>query len=277
MSNIVLLDRENIDKFKGLFLGDITKNFNSNTICYGALEENSEGNKIPVGLLMADIVKNELVITWLFVAPDYREQYIMTTMISIMINNLRNAKLVNSIYCATVNEEIAQYLLVQFGFYYDSFGQKGIVSSTVGNLLELSARPNDNNPSKRLVDIDEVILQKLNKYFVANQDVQVGVPIPIKPEDYLDVSMAIVENGEINAILLLNEDNEDLVVSYAYAKEGYGHLLMYIVMALHDELLKYPADKKIVCAALNSNSMKLFARLFENYTLDRLYECEFSM
>lgn len=275
MRKIVMVDAENIEKFSGLYFGSISNHFNKNTICYGMLDDYMGKKNVPVALLMADFIKRDLMINWMYVAKPYRNQHIMTELLTKLIDNARNTKIIKTIECVVTDEEIAGYLSTQFGFYYDSFGEKGVMNSTLGSLVDLSKNAKDNNPAKRLIDIDEMTINKLNKYFLVNQNIPVGVELPIKAEDYSILSMAVVENGEIKALLLIDKNDDDLVISYAYAKEGSGHLLMYIVIALYKELSDLPSDKKVVAAVLNEQSRNLFLKLFKDCSIKRLYECEY--
>lgn len=272
-----MVDAENIEKFSGLFMGNISEHFNQNTICYGMIEDTQDEKYIPIALLMADFVKRELLISWMYVAKPYRQQYVMTELLTNLINNARNTKIVKTISCVVTDEEVAEYLFSQFGFYYDSFNIRGVMNATLGSLIDLGKNAKGDNLAKRLTDIDESTITKLNKYLMVNQNIPVGVKLPIKATDYSELSMAVVDDGEIKALVLIEKDTEDLVVSYAYSKEGAGHLLMYIFIALQKELSTCSPDKRIVAAVLNDKSKNLFLKLFKDCTIKRLYECEYNL
>ncbi len=88
-----MLDKDCLDKFKGLFFGDIHKYYKDSSICYGMLEESAEGKLVPVGLMMSDISKRAVLITWLYVIPEYRQMGVMSELLSKFIGNLHRGKL----------------------------------------------------------------------------------------------------------------------------------------------------------------------------------------
>lgn len=274
MSNIVMIDKENIEKFRGLYDGDILSNYHDNSVCYGFLDKDDKNRIIPTALIMSDINNRSLVITWMYVDPEYRNTKMMFTLMNQFIENAKRTRIIKSIYCATISEEVVQYLSTQFSFNYNGFDVGKVMTAKLENLIDLSDKYRANNPAKLLGNVDKDVLAKLNRFLKVNNDIAVGVPLPIKASDYLDCSMAIVEDNDIKAMILLSAEGESLAVSYAYAKEGYGHMLLHLVVALQKELEKYPKDKKVIAAVVNEKSENLFSKLFSDFTVESIYESE---
>ncbi len=285
MASIVMLDEDNISKFARLFPGDITESINANTICYGAVEENADGRLVPAGLLISEYNRGSFLITWMYVDVNFRDRGIMYSLMNRFIENARNSKLVHNIYCTVTDEDLAAYLLIQFGFYYNGFGDGDVCYSTLGSLedlsgilkADLSGKLKYNSQVKRLKDFDSNMITQLNKFLRVHDDVNVGVALPIVPEDYMEQSVAIEVKDDIKAFVLLKEEKGTIVVSYAFAKEGYGQLLAPVLAKIQQELGSYPDDTKIVAAALNGNSKKMFKRLFKEVNVKKMYECSYSL
>jgi len=277
MENIAILDENDLEKFSSLYAGDITANYHQNSICYGYLESDEEDRMVPAALIMSDLDKATLLITWMYVAPEFRDRQIMILLMDRLIQNAIKTRVIKSIYCVSTNVAVPQFLSTQLGFYYDGYQSGKIMSARLESMKDMSNKFKSNNPAKLLRDVDKDALSKLNKYLVADEAVTVGVELPIRAEDYLDCSMAVVDADDIKAIILMSEEGESLSVSYAFAKKGSEHMIMYLVVALQKELVKYPADKKVVAAVVNEDSENLFSRLFTEYSIEPLYECELNI
>ena len=275
MASIVMLEEENVRKFGGLFPGDIRKSINENTICYGAVEENAEGKLVPAALIISEYNRGSLLITWMYVDVNFRGRGIMCSLMNRFIENARKTELVNNIYCSVTDENLAAYLFAQFGFYYNGFGDGDMMYSTLGNLVDLSGMLKANNQAKGLRDFNSNMLTQLNKFLQVHDEVSVGVPLPIDPDDYMKQSAAIAVNDDIKAFILLKEEKDTIFVSYAFAKEGYGQLLAPVLAKIQQELKGFSDDKKIMAAALNDNSKKMFQRLFKEVNVKKIYECSY--
>ncbi|MBR5419764.1 MAG: GNAT family N-acetyltransferase [Lachnospiraceae bacterium] len=251
--------------FSDLYTGDIMAFDRNDRVAAGVLTQENE----PVALLLSSVQDDTMFLDWFYVREKFRHQGIGTEFLNKMLDMISMAYKVELASVASASEEASAYFRWQ-GFVPDEGRIMGIANLTLGDMISLPVRNLGNG--RRLIELNDGELRRMNHYFVGNDNITVTVDLPVDPHKYLEESAVDMRNNEVYSLLLLEEDGDALFVSYAYSSNKNVLSLMALLSNAKKRLIeRYGADKKIKIAAVNEKSMALVNKLFNTPKTKKMF------
>jgi len=203
--NLYVLDKDTRKLFASFYDDSYITEQGDNIISLGVLE----GDK-PLGLLVAAVYNAEIDIQFIFVDREYRRQHIASTLLKKIISVARSTGAAVIYSSFAQDTEGFRELLKSFGFTV--MFNPGLYSyeDKLGNLRNIDGVKNSNLKLKSFYAIDKDTLSEFNER-LRNEDILVGVPLPIDPRNYSPFSCCSIVDGKISDLLLVTtKENGDL-------------------------------------------------------------------
>ena len=150
MAELILLDAESIFAFGSLYPGDISECVKGTYISFGAFCEGK-----PAALITLEAQDGEMVIDWIYTAPDFRRKGVMTELLEFAIKCMEDGigPTVVRVFCC--DSDIRAFLEKR-EFYFDA-GKAGVTCvSEFGNRKSLY--PGDITVAKDNIRIFKTVL-----------------------------------------------------------------------------------------------------------------------
>ena len=252
--DIFVLDKSNVHVFRLLFQEPIEKWFDDDKVGFGMMCDGK-----PAALLLASFTVEYVWIDWIYVQEEFRGRGLSFDIVNAFLRNISGIVHENTAF-VSCEDELLKSVLMRVGFDFDEEPVRYTYSS---NLSKLTGVP-EHKPSnmiKLLNKLNEVEISKLS--YAISECRDVGVKLPVNPNDYLRESLVYMENDKVKAVLLLSKDGSGISVSYAYLSGVDGKPLIKLIAAAKKLLENsYGADTTITMTTLNKESEKLLTHLF---------------
>ena len=266
MSEILLLDAESVFAFGSLYPGDISECVKGIYISFGAFYE---GN--PAALVTLGMEDGEIVIDWMYTAPDFRKKGVMTELLEFVVRYVEDVIGPTTIRVFCCESDLRSFLEKR-EFYFDA-GKVGVTCiSDFGNRKPLK-RSKTSVPSRRLAELSEKEIRVLNNKLIEAGEIADCVKLPIDPSNYWEYSRVSMENDSVKALILLVKNSENYIdIAYAYKETGAEMALLNMFCDVWDELGEVLSpDIRIRTVALNDASENLFDGLFTETSKETAY------
>ncbi|MCR5093415.1 MAG: GNAT family N-acetyltransferase [Lachnospiraceae bacterium] len=273
---IFYLDRDVADVFSGLMPSAVKNAIDQGTFAIGAIAEDGEKPQA-AGVLTGHIDPPEMVLDWLFVAPEYRRRGIAARLVdTVAATAVKQVQLEGIVTQFSGEHEGMDAFLEEFGFL--NYEMEGMCQYR-SRISELSLPEKKTDKEGTTVPLSEVparawkqLTIEVNDAGKTEKPISCGVPLPILPEDYLPESRAIVEDGRISALILLERDGDAINVAWLYGDSGKPMLLLRVLGDAADQVRSaYGEDIELVFGTLNEQSSRLAERLMPDAEVSPLY------
>ncbi len=266
MAELILLDAESIFAFGSLYPGDISECVKGTYISFGAF---SDGK--PAALITLEVQDGEMVIDWIYTAPDFRRKGVMTELLEFAIKCMEDGigPTVVRVFCC--DSDIRAFLEKR-EFYFDA-GKAGVTCvSEFGNRKSIK-RSKAAVPSRRLAELSNKEIRVLNNKLISAGEVADCVKLPIDASDYWEYSRVCMEDDAVKALILLVRNSDNYVdIAYAFKETGAEMALLNMFCDVWDELGEVLSpDIRIRTVALNEASEGLFEGLFTDTSKETAY------
>ena len=278
---ICVVNKDTLYMFKDLMTNEVRLSFNDLSVSYCAILETDEGPK-RAGIIIGHPDGEELYIDWLFVNKELRGRGVAGALLERMSEAVQNVPEFSGIMAfAGEGEEELRRFLDNRGFLVMSMEGRGQFVTKVSECGLNKALAD--GASKMCFGLDKIparAFRGLEMDIEKDSSVSVGVPLPIKAEDYSPLSMAFqLRQDQIEAIVLLKEDNVRIFgeeqsvinVSWAYSRDKSGKSLMVLIACILNMIKKEMGDVILTFASLNEKTMNLGRKLFDDAEFEQLY------
>lgn len=261
-----VVNKRTIHLFKSVCSKEIFESFDDNKIALALADERNA-----IGIIIADIEGDKLMIEWLYVKKEFREHLLGSRLIMSILEAASRAG-VRSV-CA-VSQSILMSSFLIANYFQKTDNHRGYVESSIGEFNELPSV--DDELKSKVTPIDSILQKDINSLcndLINKPDVSIGVKLPIKANEYSDLSMAFVKENTIYAIVLLKEVGNKLELSYVYMKPNMIKPLLAVLNVVLSRIKeRYSDDTPIIFGILNEQSDNLARKLFRNLQFNSLYE-----
>ena len=210
---LTLLSPLDLDKFAHLFPDDLLDELEADEIMIGYVEEEPLA---ATGILMAHVNDLEVFIDWIYVDEDHRRKGAGRSMMEFLIDSCAQIEELSglSIVFSQEHKEMKSFLDACEFFVVFKEGCKGF-ETTLGDFPKFPVM----GESGEIIPISEVPEKELERFTVAVNNTSVpgaAVSLPFGAANYLPESTALLEDGKIKGLCLMEEKDYGLSLSWAY-------------------------------------------------------------
>ena len=266
MFQFVLPDKKLLPVFTGLYQGDLMDYTKGSGFVIGALEDGK-----PAGLILSTVYSGEVSIDWVYVKEEFRGRALGSRMVKKFTRDTIDMGLAEFFRTCTTDTKLVKFF-TDCGYVFSDELEHFSYRAKLSDMIELpKVRGKDHVFA--LSGLTSHILKGINLYFSSLADELVGVELPIKPEDYLDVPSVYIADDRLRAILLTRQVGEkEVSISYAYTYENDGMALFTIAQEAKKAITEKLGDDLIIStASLGPNTEKLMEKLFPELEKEPIY------
>ena len=222
---------------------------------------------MPAAVLIATPRKEQLILDWIYVREECRRKGIGKRLLTKLLSAAYNLPELEGIWTGyTYEYEGMENFLDHCGFYlWESDGAAQFTArisdmSGVGEPAECKqARELEQLSKKELNAFYEEIFKRLKE----GKKLSIGVGFPIKAEDYMPESAALIKKECIEALLLLKKAGLQINVAWVYSSgKDVAALIKLFRHALYHLNSRYGPDTELTMSSVNSKSLMLIRGLF---------------
>ncbi len=261
--------KDTLPVFGNILEKDATDRFTDLSVSVGAISEEAEG-PVPVGILIGHVTENIFILDWLYVEKNYRRKGIGSQLLNKMLFAIDSSTDLEG--CVALYADKVEELTP----FFDSFEAlcmetegRGQLTTTLDKLHLPKLKKNYNpctllsNLSKDQLREFEIGLFSKNK----SENIHVGVSFPICPDEYARESQAVVHNGKVKGLMLLQKSDEDTYfINWAYCNPSFLLEFVYMIDAAAKAIIsnsrKAPKDITLGFGSLTENTIYLANKLF---------------
>ncbi len=259
-----LLDPETAECFEGLYYGEPGEL--GNKLAIGALLS-PEAECEPCGLVVFHVEDDVLSIEWVHVKEEGMEYKIARRMLNTLLQFASGIGIHE--YAALVPEE-QDWLVRLYRDYGFSFGSERY--ETIRTTL--SSYHNRKEATEPVTALKDILPEELAAFTkkIKEKDLACPLPLPLNKRSYLPESTALLIDGEIHAILLLQKEEREglpprLTIPWVYSDEKQVTILMLLYS--HTAYLlnaNYPEETELTFALVEPRFKPVVSKLFRDYS-----------
>lgn len=246
--DIIVLKEEHRASFSHLLPEALAQQLGGpGTFSLGLLDRREDGFH-PVGILMAQVGESDVEILWIYVEPELRFQGAGTRLLRSLISILKREKTAGTLAAFLDSRSEYTYFFLFNDFDIITASREKLFETTVGALAEGKLGsftvPRGVIPFSQVPNVYlRAFSQKAQK---RGEDALVS--FPLRREDYLPCSVAMVEHEEITGVLLFAEDEGQegfsMVYRYVLAEDSRRAAAMACA-SVHAMAKQYPCETPV--------------------------------
>ena len=263
-----ILEKEELPVFQGLYMKPYP--IRDDQLAFGVMTDGK-----PSAFALFDYIRDgsSYWLDWLYVEPVFRRQKVGSFLLRSVLNILSDQELADEVQTGCVNEEQRGFLS-SMGFLIQAEKNVTVYEGTLSMVTGLSSEK-EVASAKRFSEITEDELHALVDDLIADPE---AVPYRIEPGSYLDASLYMRNENGLEALLLLQEEEDAIAVSYAYAKQKDGIMLIRLLcMALPMIRNAYPPEKKLRITAMNRKVCNLVEKVLPEAEKTQVYTASYDV
>ena len=255
---IFILDKDTFGIFSELYTGlvDSATLLSDGRIALGVMYDEQ-----PAGLLIATVSDEAAWVDWLYIKEDYRNNGIGTALLWHFLNSVAKFTSCDEVKTACSDKSVRRFFSGQ-GFLFDRFKTSARYEANIRDFKDMDVE----DGASCIVPVASLTRKMqsiINRAFMEDPELQVGIKLPIVPEDYYPGSAAYFSEDKLEAALFLKEDEKGVSVAYAYMSPGSPKSLVSLMAYAKNKVIELRGESAVVSAvALNSSSKKLTEKIF---------------
>ena len=211
---MIVLHPEHIPAFSWLLPPELSGCLEQpGTFALGLLDHREDGWH-PMGILVSEVEESTVEVVWIYTLPEARGCGNGTLLLHTLMDTLSRSGTPCTLMTFLEAGSPVSLFFLYAGFDLIAVGHDSIYEATVGALVEgrLGNRPTLPGVLP-LGELPKVYLRAFN-HAMADEDAM--VEFPVRPEDYLPCSMALLEQGRVTGMLLYTQDPGTSSISMVY-------------------------------------------------------------
>ena len=267
---IFLLDKDTIGMFSGLYTGLLPAGslLTEDSVALGV----SSGGTL-AGLLISTVTSESVWLDWLYVKEDCRESGIATRVLNHFAKHVAGTTSDNMIHVACTDEALRRVLL-EFGFRFEDKVSCFMYEARISDMKDFGEVKEDPHVIP-LSSIGNIALNSTGQSLLDAKDANIGIQLPIAPDEFIDGSAAYLADGKLDAGLFLKNDPKGVNIAYVFFTGGNPVNLVKVVDHAKKKILATHGSSTVVSSiALNPKSEKMMESLFPNHRKYVVYNGE---
>lgn len=252
-TDFFLLKKEDCPVFEGLYPGNPSE-LADNGIVFGAVADGEAAALAAMELLPGGTT---FWLSWFYVKSEDRRQRLGSALMYTLIRGLKRNAAVRRLQAPCLTKEQTAFFHA-CGFTIRELPHYHFYEGKLSGLAELKS-------IKKKVSgepISSLTPEELEKIQTELDHTPGVMPYRIRPEVCLPESCCLRTKDGLQALLLLQEEEDTLIVSYAYAKNGNGAALFALLQDARESVESHmDKGKKIRIATVNNKAANLVERL----------------
>lgn len=248
---IFLIKQEDLSRFAGLYEDWLPESLGGDTLVLGAVDDAAEP-PCAAGLLQARVTDTELLIEWLYVAPDCRRKGVASALLDRLLDAASREGTLTGI--VAVLSQAQDELLA----FFDDFGFGMVFREGCGEfraqLGDLSPVPQRAVADLRVMPFHALgagALRAFNAALVQGKAAHCGVPLPLRAEQFDPQSTVCCQGDTVCCLLLVRVRDGRVEVPWLYATPGRESALPLVFNCTLEALQQaLPADTPLVFGTL---------------------------
>ncbi len=267
---VSVLTVEELIKFNELYPDILLDELPEDELLIGYIEEDPLR---AAGILMAHPEGRTMLLDWMFVDESSRRRGGGRAMLELLRDSCEASGEIDAIILTFYNEnQHMNSFLTACGFisgympgcksYVTRLSRikspKGIKAENV-NYLHLNQAPAE-------------AIEKLNRYLSMNVVSDIGIGLPLKPENYREESMVHISNGMIDSLWLVRDEENG--ISFPWFFNGSQNLIVPIGLmnqVLRELKMKFPEDTKVFVTSIKPNIENVIYGYFNPQSYKEIY------
>lgn len=261
---------DDLAKFNGLYPDIILDELPENELLIGYIEENPLR---PAGILMAHPEKSTMLIDWIFVDESLRRKGYGRAMLELLIDSCEAFGEIVAILLTFYNENLYVYeLLLNCGFIAGyRQGCKNFVTR-LSRIKQLKEIKDNSIDYVYLNQVSHKELEGLNKDLSSNMVDNIGIDLPLKPEDYREESLVHVDNDKIDSLLLVRDEEDGISFPWFFNESQKLNVPIGLMNhVLQDLRMKFPEETKVFVTSLAPNLENVIYASFNPESSQEIY------
>ncbi len=260
----IYLDREVIGAFQDMFPGDISEYASGRNIAVGAMYEGEKA-----GLFLGYPEDREFNLIWFYIVPKFRRRGVGSKFMQDMIEGISRTIDIDIINTLCVGEETKDF----FSYMRYGFSDDVVVYQYDSRLADMTEVFKADIPG--VVDFSKITereKKQIEEYFENDPEQAFPVKNIYAKNAFLPQSRVLLENGQVKALVLIQEEGDSLVLPFVYSNGAAGKKLISILAEIKEELVKaYGEDKNLRVTAINESSQNLAKKMLPEATVTKMY------
>ena len=267
---ISVLTVDELTKFSELYPDIILDELPENELLIGYIEENPLR---AAGILMAHPENSTMLLDWIFVNEDSRRKGYGKAMLELLVDSCEASGEIDAILLTFYNENLYIYdLLLDCGFIAGYMqGRKSFVTR-LSRIKQLRETKDDQIDYMHLNQVPDKELKRFNRYLSLNRVSNIGIDLPLKPEDFREESLVHLDHDGIDSLLLVRDEEEGISIPWFFNKSQ--NLTVPIGLMNHvlrDLRMKFQGETKVFVTSLAPDMENVIYTCFNPESSKEIY------
>ena len=251
--DIFVLEKTDHKYFEALFRGDLDA-AGETGIVFGAV---ADGEPAGLAVLEIHMPDRSCWLNWLYVRAEKRNNGIGSKLLFFIRSKLAQTMQISSVKAFCIDEEQKAFFETR-GFSIRELSDSHIWEGRLSDLKELPGTER-RNTGRPLATLTEEELREVEEALSVDPN---ALPYHPDPRTCLPQSAVCLTKEGLLALLVLEDEEDALMVSYAYAKQGNGAALMQLLVEAKEAVQSIMTpETRIRITTVNQNSEKLVKKL----------------
>lgn len=269
-----------LEIFSDLFPVEMLDELTEDEILIGCVEEDPNAPAV-MGILMAHVNGAVLELDWVYVDKAYRLRGAGSEMLLALIRaGAQTEELRGIVASYTPEDEGIEPFLRAHGFYATSMdGYKNFVVRLGDFRLQPAVSVQKNYQLVSLRELPATTVERINQILSSGSIPNVGVELPIDPEDYRPESMVCMEGENFRGLWLVEGDEDGLTIPWMCMLPGHSGAAILMMNASLKALAKtnrFSTATPVAFASLTPNIEEIIHKLFPHALEQELMIAELS-
>lgn len=267
---ISILEINDLTKFNELYPDIILDELPENELIIGYIEENPLK---AAGILMAHPEHSTMLIDWIFVDESARRKGYGKAMLELLMDACKASDEIDAILSTFYNENLFVYDLLSACDFIAGYRQG--CKSFVTRLSRIKSPKETVNKQGNYMHLNQVSnkeLERFNNYLSQDEVSNVGIDLPLKPEDYRAESLVHMDNDRIDSLLLVGDEEDGISMPWLFSISQSSSVLIGLMNhVLHDLRMQFQDDTKVYVTSLKPSMEHVIYNYFNPESSEEIY------
>ena len=253
---ISVLSADDLIEFNELYPDPILDELPENELLLGYIEENPLK---AAGILMAHSERSVMFLDWIFVDESSRRKGYGKAMLELFMDSCEASGEIDAVFLTFYDEDLHVYeLLSDCGFIAGHMpGCKSFVTR-LSRIKTLKEIPDKQLDYMYLGQVPAKELEQFNQYLSQNEVSNIGIDLPLKPEDYRAESLVHVNQHQIDSLVLVRDEEDGLSIPWLFNESQDPIVPIGLVnYVLHELKATFPEETKVFVTSLKPNMQNI--------------------